>query len=520
MQLSDKSSPLSVELPRDTQPSFQQRYQAILFWASAALAALCIDFGAFHRLHDSDSIVPVMVSLTRWTPFYWEQDRFGMLVPLLAIPFKSPLANLLAQSAFNSFCGLAAFFLCARYGVGKGWLFIGALSGSCFLLFNAPETSFQYLGLAQPYGVGMFLGLGSLLVLRDSNFSRRSRIALCLICLLLASWVDAAIVFVLLPLLVLRSWFDSRCAVVRHTFTQRAKHFLNHAGLALMLVLISFAATYVFSGLASYSARYGDWPYSPVSPWRWPAVWYQLGRSVWFEYLTGSWKVAIASLLALGFFFRLLFRGRVHRTNAPSAILLASALASFLSIGSLSHVEGTEFEPRFALQSLMLLQVAAVTWGFLPLHAVLTIRGRKILSAACLLLFLGTPLYVYGPPSLAKVRADLDETLGKHTADIIASGATHVVGNYWKVWPATFHANLVLHENGSYRRVWGVTTRSTPTQMFWSAIPVGQMRLAAIVGDPEVESMLRTYSFPPVTEERRFTDILVFKPVINSIMPR
>jgi hypothetical protein len=208
-----------------------------------------------------------------------------------------------------------------------------------------------------------------------------------------------------------------------------------------------------------------------------------------------------------------LLRGRVQRTNAPSATLLASALASFLSIGSLSHIEGTEFEPRFALQSLLLLQVAAVSWGFLPLHAVLTIRGRKILSGACLLLFLGAPLYVYGRPSLAKVRADLYETLGKHTPDIIASGATHVVGNYWKVWPATFHANLVLYEDGSDRRIWGVTTRSTPTRMFWSAIPVKQMRLAAIVGDPEVESMLRTYSLPSVTEERRFTDILVFKPV-------
>jgi len=42
------------------------------------------------------------------------------------------------------------------------------------------------------------------------------------------------------------------------------------------------------------------------------------------------------------------------------------------------------------------------------------------------------------------VRSDLDETLGKYTSEILQSGATHIVGNYWKVWPATFHANMTL----------------------------------------------------------------------------
>ena len=112
---------LAVER-EDSQQDAQQGYQAIFFWTVTVLAALWIDFGAFHRLHNSDSIVPVLVSLFRWTPFYWEQDRLGMLVPLLAIPFRNPLANLLAQSAFNVFCGLAAFFLCARYVVRRAWL--------------------------------------------------------------------------------------------------------------------------------------------------------------------------------------------------------------------------------------------------------------------------------------------------------------------------------------------------------------------------------------------------------------
>ena len=49
-------------------------------------AALLLDLSGFHALEHGDSIVPVLVSLQRWTPFYWDQERFGMLVPLLARP--------------------------------------------------------------------------------------------------------------------------------------------------------------------------------------------------------------------------------------------------------------------------------------------------------------------------------------------------------------------------------------------------------------------------------------------------
>jgi hypothetical protein len=79
-------------------------------------------------------------------------------------------------------------------------------------------------------------------------------------------------------------------------------------------------------------------------------------------------------------------------------------------------------------------------------------------------------------------------------------------------WPVTFHANLALYEMGSDRRVWGVTIRSTPTRVFWSQIPPQKTRLAAMVGDREVHSMLELYSFPPVEEERRFKDIVILKP--------
>lgn len=70
---------------------------AALAIAAFAVAAVWINLGTFHRLENGDSVLPVLMSLHRWAPFIWEQNRFGMLLPLLAMPIRHPLANLLFQ---------------------------------------------------------------------------------------------------------------------------------------------------------------------------------------------------------------------------------------------------------------------------------------------------------------------------------------------------------------------------------------------------------------------------------------
>src|SRR4051812_36376544 len=79
-----------------------------------ALSALWADLGTLHRLQHGDSLLPVLVSLQRWTPYFWEQDRYGMLIPWLARPVTHPFGNLLLQGFLNVFCGLSAFFLLPR----------------------------------------------------------------------------------------------------------------------------------------------------------------------------------------------------------------------------------------------------------------------------------------------------------------------------------------------------------------------------------------------------------------------
>src|SRR5262249_22276397 len=127
-------------------------------------AALWVDLGTLHRLQHGDSLLPVLVSLQRWTPFFWEQDRYGMLIPLLARPVTHPLGNLLFQGFLNGTCGMSAFFLLARFLVRRpAYPLVGALGATTFLLLAPAPYRFDYLMDAN-YGVWLSLGLGGLIV--------------------------------------------------------------------------------------------------------------------------------------------------------------------------------------------------------------------------------------------------------------------------------------------------------------------------------------------------------------------
>src|SRR5436305_14423335 len=80
----------------------------------AAGLAVWIGLGTLHDYDHADSLLPVLVSTQRWTPFFWGQDRFGMLIPLLAMPIRHPLGNLLAQGWMMTAAGLLAPSATAR----------------------------------------------------------------------------------------------------------------------------------------------------------------------------------------------------------------------------------------------------------------------------------------------------------------------------------------------------------------------------------------------------------------------
>ena len=144
----------------------------VLFVALAAAAAL-VDLGGLHRLENGDSLVPVLVSLQRFTPFYWDQERYGMLVPLLALPVREPLWNLLLQRLLLGLAGLSAVVLLARHVLGgRDWPLAGALAVAGLLAAAPAPWLFEYL-FSQPYGLALALAAGGLAVAEPGADGRR-----------------------------------------------------------------------------------------------------------------------------------------------------------------------------------------------------------------------------------------------------------------------------------------------------------------------------------------------------------
>ena len=134
--------------------------------ALVALTALWISLGSLQHCQNADSIVPVLVSLQHWTPFYWEANRWGMLVPLLAKPFHDPLGNLIVQTGLDTFAALAASFLLLRYFFpnSRMWIAAAALQNVWLFLLVPKPIQFDWL-VGQCYGVSLAVGLAGLILL-------------------------------------------------------------------------------------------------------------------------------------------------------------------------------------------------------------------------------------------------------------------------------------------------------------------------------------------------------------------
>jgi hypothetical protein len=124
----------------------------------------------------------------------------------------------------------------------------------------------------------------------------------------------------------------------------------------------------------------------------------------------------------------------------------------------------------------------------------------------------------YGFPSWRGVRKDLDRIvltvpLEQRTADVLGTRCTHVIGSYREVWVSVFHANLILHERGEKRIVWGITGRCLNTWDLWGRMAPEDVRVA-ILKEPEVpcaEAQVYQALFPPLIAVEQRPTLTVMK---------
>jgi hypothetical protein len=483
--------------------------------AALVAAAALLDLGAFHRLEHGDSLVPVLVSLQRWTPFYWDQERYGMLVPLLALPVRDPLGNLLLQRGLMILAGLSAVVLLARHLLAeRDWPLCGALAAAALLLAAPEAWRFEYLG-DQPYGLSLALALAGLAFAEPAaGGARRPRWRLLagLGLVLAAHWVNPA-TGVLLGLLALaralEDWFTTDDRVAVRDRLQVDASLLAAGLLAGQLSILLYPA---WSGQPLRLAQ-GFLP-----PGHWPAAWGAMLARAWEE--AGGWGTALLGGTALALLLLLLPSSRAFRRDAllRAATLLAAAAAYAAFVGALAWVAENHHHPRYLAPAALLLHLAAISLLAEPLAR--AARAARPAFAAALLALPLAALAVGGAPSLPRVRADLDAVAGRLTGDVLAAGCQLVAGDYWSVWPAVWHATLVARERGLDRPVWGVTHRATPTVMQWKALPVETLRVCRPHGEEperEAERWLRAYHAWPVrlVERRATLDVLVLVPPLE-----
>lgn len=480
-------------------------HRTAVLLAALAGAALLVDLGSFHALEQGDSIVPVLVSLQRWTPFYWDQERYGMLVPLLALAVRDPFWNLVLQRGLLVLAGLGAVVLLARHVLaGRDWPLAGALAAGGLVAAAPAPWLFEYLG-DQPYGLSLALALAGLAVAEPGREGRRGapRVVAGLLLVVTAHWVNAATGVLLLALAAARAGADLVEGEPRPAIRERL--LVDGALLAAGLV-----AGQVFLRLYPALTRF---PLlldtSPLRPTAWPAAWGALLGNAWRA--AGPWRGVAAAAAATGI---ALLATRPLRQYLPAALLragalVAAALAYVLFAGSLRWVGENAFHWRYVAPSAVLVHLAAASLLAEPLARLP--RLARAAGIAALALVPAAALAAYGAPSTARVRADLDRVAGRLTDDVLGAGCQLVAGDYWSVWPAVFHASLVARERGDARRVWGVTHRTNATVLQWGSLPRGVLRICRPRGeDAPAERWLRAFHLWPVRElERRATvDVL------------
>jgi hypothetical protein len=479
--------------------------------ASAAVAAVvgaCVVLGQQADMYDSDSLIPILNSLYYWTPFYWEQNRFGMLVPLLFAPVRNPWLNLLGQNWIDAACGIGLFFVVPRLLLpddDDSWYAVGLLSAISLLVLTSSVYRFSSLSSVQPYSVSLFLGVSSCLIWTAGagRASKRVARALAVGASLCAAWVSAVAPLFVLLLLLGRFYlsprrFSSWRIAIRDADVQCG-----------VMTGVAFLVGDLLMQLPSYRPTKA----AAVRISNWAGGFAQLWANSWSVMAPPQGVIlpaaVIVSASALVLWLRRTATNRVYTRAVPA--LLGAGFIYVGVVGSLKWTAANQYAFRYAIPGVVLVISAACLNVIAVGTARLGERPKVVFSAVLTGAVVLASVTVYGWPSFANARRAVDGSLGRLSHDLIAARCTHVVGDYWAVWPRVYHANLVHHELQDGQRTWGITFRSSSTQSVWRALPLEQWRVCASVGEEaERDRSWKANGIPPATSSTRVGNLDVF----------
>jgi hypothetical protein len=487
------------------------------FVLGCGLAAICADFSRYHEFHNSDTIIPVMVSLYQWEPFYWGQNRLGMLLAAAAAPFSDPLTNLMVQTFLSIFGGLVAVGLFARYLLRDStWPVVGGAGAALYLILCPPFDRFISLNGAHPYLVSFALAISGIIIAFEGRRPIALRVALALLLTALAYWYNAGVGLLIAPLALARfigsrwlgtGWASSAPAATTGRFWQSAA-FRELVGTAALTA----AGTAFGWWLMTVYATGQEKPFF-VPRGEWVEGWLRLKRSV--EARFPDYLRLTAWIMVTGFIWLLVpaTRAAALRGALVCGIAIFWLGSQIAAAGTINWVKLNGYDVRYLYAGVMALAPAAAAMWVAPLLAWAPQRARAAAWAAAAAIPIAA-VAAFGPPSADAPREALDRAVGRWTGDLLDGRCTHVVGEYWQVWPVVFHANMTLAGRDDPRVLWGITLRSEVTRSKWSQTPPEAVRLGCLLppgrSEPprEFESFWR-WAYPDtIAVERRATVIV------------
>jgi hypothetical protein len=436
------------------------------------ILAFCVYVGlALARVplkQNADGALLTIIALQKLTVYYWWQDRFGMLTPLLTAWIRGPIDNLQAQLLLRVAGGFAApLFFCGlafRRPIDC-WRAV-LLADGLALAADSPGVIHETFIEASPYGVSLALaGLATLVVRAPPRRLGEGAANLFAMALLLAAYiVNAGLAILALPL----------AFIFAALFPSPRAHRLA--------ALHAFAAVVGFLTPAIVAPQYHTifrLRFSPPSVLHYAQV---LGSEA-------GWPLVFAALpapIAAALWLRHSGRNRRFAVFASvSGALLGAAALNFVLVASSRWLALNLFHIRYLVPLFLLLVSLGgiAAWsGVKSLRVGAVARGAAFAGLSLVLMAIAlqrSDLRGADDGSLVS-EGDLARAVAEryvaHSLDAIAgAGSDH---GYWQVWPAVLMTEQTHYDAGYLGpNVIGVSDRGSVRRAEFLARLATQRRL-------------------------------------------
>jgi hypothetical protein len=395
----------------------------------SALASLIMTFGSNSSVHDADSLLPAIMSIQKLTWYYWDQNRFANLLPLVAAPIKDAAVNMYFQFFLRNICVFGSIWFVLLLQTNRDHMLERFLLAVVVITLGAP--GFGYFGVAIPHAISCALFGVGLYVLESAGRSN-SKVSLVTACafaaFLAAFFVNISLVIIVAPI-------SFGCMLIGRYGT------MTTIGRPVTLLTIAAAAltaqahSSFFEPKTPSSLRYSPDGLTIAAK----AIVDQLN----LQLLLG---LALGSLLAASLTYWMQRRRAEISISANDVLLVSVALGTIWLMVNLSWVHKNGYAARYFNVNLLILLVLFASWCVSLLEEAGWFRYRQFVPGAMAAAAIMAVCWTANFPILqltyisgaAGKETDINNEIPKLLSLIDAGKPAILVGDYWYIVPTAF----------------------------------------------------------------------------------